>query len=130
MTKNKYISLMVAAILICLLLFGALHYFKILSLPIKLFGLIYVVIPALFLGSIYVVLGDKSKVEVFVQRFMILTTFQLLTNLFLIAAVWYVAKPYLKQFGLQLISVFILLMAIQSILLIRFSATQSNKKNN
>ncbi|MCO5258641.1 MAG: hypothetical protein M9916_00675 [Crocinitomicaceae bacterium] len=129
MTKNKYIQYISGSIITVLLIFGGLHAFHIVTLPIKLFVLIYCIIPILFLSSIYVVSGDQSKVEVFVQRFMLLTTFQLLTNLFLIASVWYAAKPYLKQFGLQLVTVFVILMAIQSLLLIQFSAANlTNKK--
>lgn len=66
--------------------------------------------------------GKYKNPDSFAQRFMLLTTFQLLAILSVIAAVWYVSEPHLKAFGLQFVSVFVLLMFVQSFLLIRLGA--------
>lgn len=112
------------AIVAVLLVYNGLHFFKIIQLPIKLFILVNILIPILFIGGAMIMGGTNKDTDAFAQRFMILTTFQLLTNLFVIALIWSISKSSLKQFGLQFISLFIILMAIQSLLLIRIGATK------
>lgn len=113
------------AIVAVLLVYNGLHLYKIIQLPINLFILVNILIPILFIGGAMIMRGVNKDTDSFAQRFMILTTFQLLTNLFVIAIVWSVAKSSLKQFGLQFISIFIVLMMIQSVLLVRVGTTKN-----
>ncbi len=120
MKKSNYFLYIIVAVIAALSVFGSMHSLKIIQLPMKLFLLINIVIPILFLGGgIIITAGKYKNPDSFAQRFMLLTTFQLLTILSVIAAVWYTAKLHLKAFGLQFVSVFVFLMIIQSLLLIR-----------
>lgn len=122
MTKNNYFFSLIVAIGVVLCAFGLLHYLKFILLPMQLFVLINVAIPILFLaGTAIVTIGKHKGPESFVQRFFLLTTFQILAVLAVIAGVWYVAvsNKDLMAFGLQFVSVFTVLMAVQSVLLIR-----------
>lgn len=128
MKKNNYFLYLIIAIIIVLTSFGLLHYLKIIQLPVKLFLLVNILIPVLFLGGAMIItVGKYKNPDSFAQRFMLLTTFQLLTILSVIAAVWYISKIHLKAFGLQFVSVFVLLMFIQSFLLVRLGRTENNQ---
>lgn len=123
MKKSNYFLYLTIAIIVVLTTFGLLHYAKIIQLPLKMFLLVNILIPVLFLGGAMIItIGKHKNPDSFAQRFMLLTTFQLLTILSVIAAVWYVSKIHLKAFGLQFVSVFVLLMFIQSFLLVRLGA--------
>lgn len=123
MKKNNYFLYLTIAVAVVLTTFGLLHYLKIIQLPLKLFLLVNILIPVLFLlGALIITMGKYKSPDSFAQRFMLLTTFQLLTILSVIAGVWYVSKIHLKAFGLQFVSVFVLLMFVQSFLLIRLGA--------
>lgn len=120
MKRSNYFLYLIITLVVVLSIFGLMHYLKLIQLPVKLFLLINILIPVLFLGGgMIMTLGKYRNTDSFAQRFMLLTTFQLLTILSVIAAVWYTAKLHLKSFGLQFVSVFVLLMIIQSLLLIR-----------
>lgn len=119
MTKSKYLTLLLVFLGVIMTAFGLLHYLHLLMLPMPLFQLIIFLVPFLAaVGIVIVVPGFSKPAEQFVMRFMILTTVQMLTVLSVIAAVWYTNKIHLKEFGLQFISAFIALLAVQSVLLI------------
>lgn len=120
MKKSNFFLYLILAITIVLSVYGLLHYLKIIQLPMKLFLIVFIIIPFIFLtGGMIVALGKNKNPDSFAQRFLLLTTFQFLAVLSILMAVWYKAGIHLKPFGFQFISVFIILMMIQSILLIR-----------
>lgn len=122
MKKTSYLTQLIAACIVVLSLFGLIHFFKVVTLPMPLFLLLMIAIPMIFVGgSLIVLIGEMSEPESFVQRFLMLTTFQFLGALSLIAAVWYTNKPTLKSFGIQFCIVFIAMLILQSVLLLRFS---------
>ena len=120
MKISTYLTVLFVALALVLGAYGLFHYLHILELPLALFKLMLFLIPVLFVvGAVIMIPGFKKGPENFVGRFMILTTFQMLAVLSTIAAVWYVRKSNLRDFGFQLIVLFILLMVVQSVLLIR-----------
>lgn len=120
MKSKKFITQLLTGIVSVLVVFGLLHYFKVLQLPFNLFLLIFVIVPLLFIsGGILMATSFSKAPDVFVNRFMILTTFQFLFVLAILGAVWYKMNLHLKAFGFQFIAVFVALMIVQSVLLIK-----------
>ena len=121
MTKsNKFSIQLVALIIIALGGFSILHFLDVLSLPQRLFYVLAIVISALFLISGAIMYnGFKKGPDVFVNKFMIITTFQFLAVLSVIGAVWYKLPHNFKAFGFQFIGLFIFLMIVQSVLILR-----------
>lgn len=125
MKKSNYFLYLFSAVSIVLLVYGLMHAFHLIQLPMKLFILVNTVIPLLFVGGAAILtVGKKKNPESFAQRFMLMTTFQLLTILSIIAAIWYKANIHLKSFGLQFVSVFVILMIFHSLLLVRLGAEE------
>lgn len=121
MTKsNKFSIELIGLIIIALGGFSLLHFLEILSLPQRLFYLLLIVTAFLFLISGAIMYNGFNKgPDVFVNKFMIITTFQFLAVLSVIGAVWYKLPHNFKAFGFQFIGVFIFLMIAQSILILR-----------
>lgn len=120
MKSKKFITQLLTGIVSVLVVYGLLHYFKVLQLPFNLFLLIFVIVPLLFIsGGILMATSFSKAPDVFVNRFMILTTFQFLFVLAILGAVWYKMNLHLKAFGFQFIAVFVALMIVQSVLLIK-----------
>lgn len=72
------------------------------------------------LGVPIVSVGLKKKEEGgFVGSFLILTTIQMLSTLSVLGAFVYTKVPQFREISLQLISVFIILLIVQSIFLIK-----------
>lgn len=125
MKKSNYFLYLISALLIVLVVYDLLHAFHLIQLPMKLFLLVNIVIPVLFIGGAAIItVGRKKNPESFAQRFMLMTTFQLLTILSIVAAIWYKANIHLKSFGLQFVSVFVILMIFHSLLLVRLGAEE------
>jgi len=72
-----------------------------------------------FAGGLLIAPGLVKDPDVFVNRFLILTTVQMLAMLALLAALVYVKIPDMRGVGFHSISVFVILLGIQSVLLIR-----------
>lgn len=120
MKSKKFITQLLIGIVSVLVVFGLLHFFKAIQLPFNLFLLIFIIVPLLFIsGGILMATSFSKAPDVFVNRFMILTTFQFLFVLAILGAVWYKMNIHLKAFGFQFIAVFVSLMIVQSILLIK-----------
>lgn len=120
MKSSRYVLMMIASIILVLGVFGLLHKIHVLELPMNLFLIFNILIPFIFLlGGVIIVSGFNKPPDIYVQRFMILTTFQFLAVLAIIGAVWYKSNHNLRAFGLQFVSVFVALMIIQSFLLLR-----------
>lgn len=128
MTKSKVFAFrMILSVTIVLSLFSAFHAFKIILLPLPLFKLILILIPFIFfVGGLIINSGFNKEPDIFVGRFFLLTTFQLLAILSILVAVAYKMNGHLKAFGFQFISIFILLMFLQSFFIVRIN----NKKNS
>jgi hypothetical protein len=120
MKTNSYFFAICTALLVVLVGYDLLHYLKVFSLPIKLFLLINTIIPFLFLiGAWIVTSGKKKEPHVQVNKFVLLTTFQFMTMLIMIAAVWYKYHFALKAFGLQIVSLYVILLFFQSWLILK-----------
>lgn len=119
MKSSMYFLILVVGLTVLLGIFGGLHAAHILELPLRFFYLLIGFVPFLFLlGAAIAVPGFKKAPENFVARFMILTTFQMLAVLSVIAAVWYTQKGQLKAFGFQLLALFVAGLILQSVLLV------------
>lgn len=123
MTKSKAFALrMLIALIVVLSIYSGLHGMKLISLPLPLFKIVLLLIPVVFIiGGIVVSSGFGKEGDVFVNRFLILTTFQLLAVLSILVAVAYKMNGHLKAFGFQFIAVFIFLMALQSFFIIKIN---------
>lgn len=120
MKSKAFITQLLIGIVCVLIVFGLLHQFKVIQLPYNLFLLIFVIVPLIFIsGGILMATSFSKAPDVFVNRFMILTTFQFLFVLAILGAVWYKMNMHLKAFGFQFIAVFVALMIVQSILLVK-----------
>lgn len=128
MTKSKGFAIrMFVSLVVVLTLYSALHALKILSLPLPLFKIVLLLIPVVFItGGMVMSTGFGKGPDVFVGRFLILTTIQLLAVLSILVAVAYKMNTHLKAFGFQFVAIFILLMLLQSFFIIQMN----NKKNN
>lgn len=79
-----------------------------------------IIIAILFIaGGFIIAPGFMKEPDSFVNRFLILTTIQMLAMLAILAALAYVKIPDMRGIGFHSISVFVLLLMIQSTLLIR-----------
>lgn len=123
MTKSKVFAIrMLISMIIVLSLYSALHGLKIISLSLPLFKIVLLLIPVVFLiGGVIIISGFNKEPDVFVGRFLLLTTFQLLAVLSIIVAVAYKLNGHLRAFGFQFISIFILLMLIQSFFIVKIN---------
>ena len=83
---------------------------------LKLDAIVFIVFA---LGALFIADGLKRSAETFVNRFLILTTFQMLAMMAVLLAMVYVKFPNFQTVGFHTISVFTILLAIQSIFLIR-----------
>ncbi len=71
------------------------------------------------LGAILIGPGLDKDPENFVNRFLILTTIQLLGAMSILAALAYMKMPDMRIIALQFISVFIILLGVQSFFLVK-----------
>jgi len=71
------------------------------------------------LGAILIGPGLDKDPENFVNRFLILTTVQLLGAMSILAALAYLKMPDMRIIALQFISVFIILLGVQSFFLVK-----------
>lgn len=85
-----------------------------------IFKLDIVVFSLFALGTIVIAPGLDKAPDSFVNRFLILTTFQMLAMMSILLALVYVKTPNFQQVGFHTISIFVLLLIVQSILLVRF----------
>ncbi len=118
MKSRKFVVQMLGVQISVLVCYGLLHYSKVLQLPFNLFLIQFIVVPFIFiLGTFIMWSGLGKEPEVFVGRFLILTTFQFLAVLSIMAAVWYKMNAHLKPFAFQFLGLFIALMIAQSVLI-------------
>jgi len=86
------------------------------SATLKLDTIVFIVFA---LGALFIADGLKKNAETFVNRFLILTTFQMLAMMAVLLAMVYVKFPDFQTVGFHTISVFTILLIIQSLFLIR-----------
>ncbi len=70
-------------------------------------------------GAILVSPGLDKEPENFVNRFLILTTVQLLAAMSMLAALAYLKMPDMRTVALQFVAVFVVLLALQSFFLVK-----------
>ena len=78
-----------------------------------------IIVFLLFIGGGKLIAGGFDKAPaIFVNKFLILTTFQLLAIMAILMAMVYVKLPAFRAVAFHTISIFVILLAVQSILLV------------
>ncbi len=72
------------------------------------------------LGIIVIAPGLDKNPDNFVGRFLILTTIQLLSAMSVLAGLAYIKAPEMRELSLHFISVFVIVLGIQSFLLVKW----------
>jgi hypothetical protein len=102
-------------------------YFGMVSLqiiPINPFGAVLVSLTIAFiflLGMLIIAPSLDKDAEQFAIKFLLLTTVQLLLSFLIIGTVVFMRLEEFRQIGFHMVSLFVLLLGIQSFLLIRIS---------
>lgn len=129
MTKKNFLLYLSSATVLVLAVLDLFFFMGMNSLPLKLILIINVALLVQFVaGGLIVVAGKHSNPESFAQRFLLLTTFQLLSILAIILVVWYGSKTFLKPFLVQYVGLFAVLMIGQTLLLLRLSKSVEETK--
>jgi len=120
MKSKKYLQYFMSGAIIIFgshIILAYLEVFKVsFSATLKLDSIVFIVFA---LGALFIADGLKRNAETFVNRFLILTTFQMLAMMAVLLAMVYVKFPDFKTVGFHTISVFTILLIIQSFFLIR-----------
>lgn len=125
MTSNFVLKFFIS-LFVVVLVHIALIYFDIFRVNFKMALKLDLILFIIFsMGMQIIVPGIKKDPKNFVNRFLVLTTVQLLAVLSVLVAVTYAKIPDYKTIVFHIISVFIILMLIQSFLLIK----ESNRNN-
>ena len=94
-------------------------YFQLFSVSFLSVLKLDIIVLLLFIGGGKLIAGGFEKApDVFVNKFLILTTFQLLAIMAILMAMIYVKLPDFRGVAFHTISLFVMLLAVQSILLI------------
>ena len=124
--KSNFISKFFISLFVVFLAHIALIYFDVLHVNFKMGLKLDLILFIVFsMGMQIIVPGIKNNPKNFVNRFLVLTTVQLLAVLSILVAVTYLKIPDYKIIVFHIISIFIILMLIQSFLLIK----ESNRNN-
>lgn len=121
MKSKKYKFKFFTLLLLILTAHIALFSSGIFHIPLK--GMFYVdsfLFLLFFLGTLIISPGLDKAPDNFVNRFLILTTFQLIMSMFAILALVVMHISHVKTLGYNLLSVFLCLMISQSIFLVKF----------
>lgn len=123
MSKARFFAFRFSVILFCILgLYYELVHIQVFHLSQNNVLLNIGALAFIFLlGLIIISPGLNRSPENFVMRFLILTTVQMLSVLSMILALVYTEFEDARNMGFHLIGVFCLLLAIQSVLLIRIN---------
>ncbi|MFA5574144.1 MAG: hypothetical protein WC994_03715 [Brumimicrobium sp.] len=98
----------------------ALILLNVFSLVLPIIIVIDLAIVTQFIGAAFIAtVGKIDKPESFSQRFLVLTTYQLFLIMIFLLAVFFGAKDHFKMFMIHYMSIFGVLMIIQSVLLVR-----------
>jgi len=118
MNKRNYILLLLGCVAFVLGGFNYFHALEWLQLPTTLLWWCNGIVAVLFiLGALIITAGQTPIHEKFAQRFLIMTTFHFFAIFAILITVWYTSKEHLRSFSLQFITLFILLLIVQSLLL-------------
>ena len=113
----KFLSISIALVLVHL----AIVFFELLPVNFLQILKLDIIVFILFAGgSLLIAPGLEKDPDIFVNRFLILTTFQLLAMLAILAAMAYSKLPDFRHISFHTLSVFVLLLGVQSALLVRF----------
>lgn len=128
MKKTNFFLYLSSIAIIGLAVLDILFFLDINDLPGNLLLLVNVAILIQFVaGGLIVVAGKHANPESFAQRFLLLTTFQMLSILAIILVVWYGSKTFLKPFLIQYAGLYAVLMIVQTVLLVRLSSSAEKK---
>ncbi len=120
MKSKKYLQYFMSGAIVVFgshIILAYLEVFKVsFSATLKLDTIVFIVFA---LGALFIADGLKKNAETFVNRFLILTTFQMLAMMAVLLAMVYVKFPDFQTVGFHTISVFTILLIIQSLFLIR-----------
>ena len=120
MKSKKYLQYFMSGAIVVFgshIILAYLEVFKVsFSATLKLDSIVFIVFA---LGALFIADGLKRNAETFVNRFLILTTFQMLAMMAVLLAMVYVKFPDFQTVGFHTVSVFAILLIIQSLFLIR-----------
>lgn len=121
MKRKAYLSRFLPFAALVILLHLTLIFFKIIPADFSAIAKMDAVVAILFIGgSLLIAPGLDKAPDSFVNRFLILTTFQMLAMMTILLAMVYVKLPNFRQIGFHTISIFVLLLMVQSVFLVRF----------
>ena len=120
MTSKKFTLLFVAIIAVLISLHIILIEFNFFKVAIEEMVKLDVILAIVYLAGLGLIVPGLSKnPENFVGRFLILTTVQLLAAMSVLAALTYIKHPLMRDLSLHFISLFVILLGVQSILLVK-----------
>lgn len=120
MGEKKYFLYLLLSIILVFVIYGVLLSLGVLSAPARIVLIIVFVIVFQFMSAgVIVTAGKMDQPESFAQRFLILTTYQLFIIMLILLAVRFSAEEYFKLFLFHYMSIFMVLMIVQSVLLIK-----------
>lgn len=118
--KIKYLLNISILTVVVLGIYSLLRFMGVLILPQKLYLLLVIMMFVLvYSGSAIALLGKYKYPESFGQRFLLMTTFQMMTFLSVAAAAKYALEEEANPFVLQYLFVFLAVLFVQSIFLVK-----------
>jgi len=119
--KNKVFTPFLIIVVSVLIVHLVLVLTGILDVPLKGSLISEVFLAILFLGGMKGVIALTEKVDLpFVQGFLVLTTVQMLSMLGVLLAFVFTRTISFRALSLQLVSLFLILLTVQSVLLIKW----------
>lgn len=119
MKSKQYLKRLIGISLAVVFVHLIAVYFQLFSISFLSILKLDIIVLLLFIGGGKLMAsGFEKGPDVFVNKFLILTTFQLLAIMAILMAMIYVKLPDFRGVAFHTISVFIILLGVQSILLI------------
>ena len=119
MKSKQYLQRLISISFAVVLIHLITVYFQLFSVSFLSIVKLDIIVLLLFIGGGKLIAGGFAKgPDVFVNKFLILTTFQLLAIMTILMAMIYVKLPDFRGVAFHTISIFIILLGVQSILLI------------
>lgn len=111
---------MLLSIIVVFVIYFMLLALGVLSLPTKIILVIVLVTVFQFMSAgMIATMGKMDQPESFAQRFLILTTFQLFVIMLILLTVRIAVAEHFKPFVAHYMSIFMVLMIVQSVLLVK-----------
>ena len=127
MKSSSYTTRFLPLVVVILAVHCALVFLGVIPINLRMTLISDVVLLFVFLiGTPIVTGGLKKEKEAFVGSFLILTTLQMLSVMSVLGAFVYVKIPGFREVSLQMVSVFVIILIVQSYFLIKI-VNNSNK---